>query len=492
MAEFNPQLNTPICQLVFACPKSDLLIQDLQIFLSQNKELPHSDDFTVFTTDNLIYYSFCDDFGPMSFANIADFIQRLDHEIRQCASSAIVYCAKDGPRELTNAAFLLGAYMVLKLGVPPSDVAQCFSELRADLLEGYRDATFSIPTFRLTLTDCWAGLHQAIQRGWVGLPSPTAPQLWGGFDLEEYAHYDDPLNGNLHVVVPGKLVAFAGPRDLPGQRAYHDDALGTRAFSPAYYRDIFRELGVTAVVRLNEARYDRCVFTDAGIAHHDLYFDDCTAPPPALVARFFRIVDAAPGLVAVHCKAGLGRTGTLAALLLMRREGFSARAAVGWLRIVRPGCVIGEQQHYLCGVESQLLQRSQRRLSLGPAAPPPPAPPADSASARSLGSSPSASPAASRPPPPPAHKALSPGRSAGGRGVEPTSAPLRPGQSSPSELSAHVDEGAARRGAARSAGAPQSPPRIEDSEQPASRGGVAPLTWSEGLLEPAVRERILA
>ena len=72
---------------------------------------------------------------------------------------------------------------------------------------------------------------------------------------------------------------------------------------------------------------------------------------PGIVAAFniFIKAAAAPGAVAVHCAAGLGRTGTQMALyMMMRHHGFAAREAMGWLRIMRPGSVIGEQQHFLC------------------------------------------------------------------------------------------------------------------------------------------------
>jgi hypothetical protein len=86
-----------------------------------------------------------------------------------------------------------------------------------------------------------------------------------------------------------------------------------------------------------------------------------------LQAVFFRIVDAAPGAVAVHCLAGLGRTGTLIALYMMRTHGFTARAAMGWLRLMRPGSVIGEQQDFLCTVQrireiTPLIDRIANRL----------------------------------------------------------------------------------------------------------------------------------
>ena len=65
--------------------------------------------------------------------------------------------------------------------------------------------------------------------------------------------------------------------------------------------------------------------------------------------RFLNLADSETGGLAIHCKAGLGRTGTLIAVWMMKNHGFTANAAIAWLRIVRPGCVIGPQQ--VCKLE---------------------------------------------------------------------------------------------------------------------------------------------
>lgn len=43
---------------------------------------------------------------------------------------------------------------------------------------------------------------------------------------------------------------------------------------------IFKKLGVTMVIRLNNATYEAKGFTNNGIKHHDLFFTDGTPPPP--------------------------------------------------------------------------------------------------------------------------------------------------------------------------------------------------------------------
>jgi hypothetical protein len=56
----------------------------------------------------------------------------------------------------------------------------------------------------------------------------------------------------------------------------------------------------------------------------------------------------------VHCLAGRGRTGSLIALYLMKHHGFTAREAMCWLQICRPGSIIGPQQHYLEQQQSRM------------------------------------------------------------------------------------------------------------------------------------------
>ena len=59
----------------------------------------------------------------------------------------------------------------------------------------------------------------------------------------------------------------------------------------------------------------------------------------------------------MHCKAGLGRTGVLICAYMIKHYGFSAHEAMGYIRVCRPGSVIGPQQHYLISVAPKLAQQ---------------------------------------------------------------------------------------------------------------------------------------
>jgi len=68
---------------------------------------------------------------------------------------------------------------------------------------------------------------------------------------------------------------------------------------------------------------------------------DGSCPPDDITNTFLDICEKEKGLVAVHCKAGLGRTGSLIGAYCIKHFRFPAPDFIGWIRIARPGSVLG-------------------------------------------------------------------------------------------------------------------------------------------------------
>ena len=174
------------------------------------------------------------------------------------------------------------------------------------------------------------------------------------FDLAEYEHYEQVENGDLNWCMDGKFVAFAGPHatreSSPG--GYH-------SLCPDDYTPYFLRKNVTLVVRLNKKYYDAKRFTNHGINHIDLYFIDGSNPPDHILNKFLQVSEETRGAIAVHCKAGLGRTGSVIGCYMMKHFRLTAEETIGWLRIVRPGSVIGPQQQYLKDMQPRMWRDGQ-------------------------------------------------------------------------------------------------------------------------------------
>lgn len=83
--------------------------------------------------------------------------------------------------------------------------------------------------------------------------------------------------------------------------------------------------------------------------HYDLPFKDGTTPTQDIVdesCKIFSSIRASNQNIAVHCKAGFGRTGTIIGVWLALYYGISPKDGVCWMRIARPGMVNGVQAKY--------------------------------------------------------------------------------------------------------------------------------------------------
>ncbi|GAB7365694.1 hypothetical protein MBLNU230_g7033t1 [Neophaeotheca triangularis] len=304
----------------------------------------------------LLYNAFHADFGPLHIGHLYRFAVQL-HEVLghpENENRPVVFWSGPDSRSRANAACILATYMVLIQSWPPHLALAPIAQMDPPCMP-FRDAGYSQADYSLTVQDVVYGVWKAKEEGLVGLKE---------FSLEEYEKFERVDMGDFNWITPSFL-AFASPQHQPvdviqpGHPLYSTlprslSALRRDQTLPTPFKNVlshFVERNIGLVVRLNSELYSPSYFTSLGIKHLDMIFDDGTCPPLNLVRKFVdlahRTINEKKKGIAVHCKAGLGRTGCLIGAYLIYRHGFTANEIIAFMRFMRPGMVVGPQQHWL-------------------------------------------------------------------------------------------------------------------------------------------------
>ncbi|WP_158499984.1 ATP-binding cassette domain-containing protein [Stenotrophomonas pictorum] len=150
----------------------------------------------------------------------------------------------------------------------------------------------------------------------------------------------------FHWLVPGKLAGCP----MPGVVFAMDHDLA-----------LLRGMGISVLVNLTEREMPAELLAPHGLRSYHLGIRDRGAPPllwAKLLLAKIEVMLREGEVVAVHCLAGLGRTGLVLAAWLIR-EGLTAEEALRRLRTIEPGFVQSqEQEDLLHALEENLLIRA--------------------------------------------------------------------------------------------------------------------------------------
>ena len=261
---------------------------------------------------------------------------KLHQATEQHKEKTIIICPDhNSSRSLMETVFLFGGVLILTQQMEATFLATTFKDYADEKL---------MPTTEnrnVTVLNCWQALQHVRDIGWMSWKDGT-DQDDQPFLVDEFLHYADAINGGVHIVAPGQLLLFHDPVDLPEPQQWavisYGDGSCSRHFSPAFYADLFLDLGVAAVACLTESATSGAAFASRSIEACDLR--------PGGGGSILRALDgllslsrgaAESGGVALHGGGGWpSDTGIVVAAWLVSRAGFQERAAYAWLEMLCP------------------------------------------------------------------------------------------------------------------------------------------------------------
>ena len=133
---------------------------------------------------------------------------------------------------------------------------------------------------------------------------------------------------NFSWLVSGEIAGMA----MPGPSVNDFEAL--------------KEHKIDAIVSLTESSLNKILIEEFGFEYRHVPVEDLTAPSMEQIDEFVEFATTmkeSGKKIAVHCGAGIGRTGTMLACYLVH-QGYSAKGAIKEVRKKRPGSIETPEQ----------------------------------------------------------------------------------------------------------------------------------------------------
>ena len=249
-------------------------------------------DYYMFDYDREFrYISTYGDYGPMNLSQIWAYCSKLENHISEHRFSDKITLCMGSTDETpnTNSIFLICCYMLVVRKEYPTSIWKQFENYHY-LTKPYGDNSSNV---KLSILDVLNGLQRGIEKGWYSYLT---------FNKKEYDDLSLYVKGDMNWVIPRKIMALSSPDDRPTSQN------GNPSLK---ILEFLQNLKVTTIVRLNEAYYDSHPYSEAGIDFQELPYTDGSNPPDEIVQQAKEIFTKAHGAIGVHCRAGLGRTGTI-------------------------------------------------------------------------------------------------------------------------------------------------------------------------------------
>ena len=321
------------------------ILDEKLVFSVLEREPRNIGNYFYYTIDDLEefrYVPFYLDFGPPNLAQLIEFIRYTEGLLEKHKKENLHYYCVPNPQLRSNAFCYILVFRMFHLRLTPQQTIEPYKYITHKFAT-FRDASTLPQMFEMTHRDVLDGIYKAVSMQWLSI---------NDFDTNEYMRLKQINEGDMNWIIPHKLLACATPY------SHSPIQYGIEVVTPETSIPKFKELGITHIIRLNQQFYDADIFKEAGFKHTELYFDDGSVPPPTIVEKFLSLCEDEDDVIALHCKAGLGRTGTLAACLLIRKYGFTPREAIAWIRVCRPGSIVGPQQDFILKFDQKRRQKA--------------------------------------------------------------------------------------------------------------------------------------